>query len=151
MNFQKKSDLWPETWHLRHSLHFWQLRTTMLTITLWPLNKEWRGQHSQFLRCFMLIIYIFEMIMIMSFLRRLILEGKVLSKTAQLTVFARWKELCWVSIAIIAIFWSFCCLTTLLQRQCLKMQLGTNLGRPAFKKHWKNYETALTGQRRALF
>ena len=28
------------------------LRKTILTITLWPLNKEWRGQHSQFLRCF---------------------------------------------------------------------------------------------------
>ena len=45
-------DSWPETWHLRHWLHFWQLRTTILTFTLWPLNKEWRGQHSQFLRCF---------------------------------------------------------------------------------------------------
>ena len=45
-------DLWPETWHLRHWLHFWQLRTTILTITLWPLNKEWQGQHLQFLRCF---------------------------------------------------------------------------------------------------
>ena len=42
----------------------------------------------------MLIIMVFEIIMIMSFLRRLILQGKVLSKTAQLTVFARWKELC---------------------------------------------------------
>ena len=40
------------TWDLRHWLHFWQLRTTIWTITLWPLNKEWRGQHSQFLRCF---------------------------------------------------------------------------------------------------
>ena len=30
--------LWPETWHLRHWLHFWQLRTTIWTITLWPLN-----------------------------------------------------------------------------------------------------------------
>ena len=32
-----RGDLWPETWH------FWQLRTTMLTFTLWPLKKEWRG------------------------------------------------------------------------------------------------------------
>ena len=32
---------WPETWHLRHWLHFWQLRTTIWTITLWPLNTEW--------------------------------------------------------------------------------------------------------------
>ena len=31
-------DLWPETWHLRHWLHLWQLRTTILTFTLWPLN-----------------------------------------------------------------------------------------------------------------
>ena len=45
--------LWPETWHLRHWLHFWQLRTTTLTITLWPLNREWWWQHSQFLRCFL--------------------------------------------------------------------------------------------------
>ena len=45
-------DLWPETWHLRHWFHFWQLRTTILTFTLWPLNKEWWWQHSQFLRCF---------------------------------------------------------------------------------------------------
>ena len=45
-------DMWPETWQLKHWLHFWQLRTTILTFTLWPLNKEWRGQHSQFLRCF---------------------------------------------------------------------------------------------------
>ena len=44
--------LWPYTWHLRHWLHCWQLRTTLLTITLWPLNKVWQGQHSQFLRCF---------------------------------------------------------------------------------------------------
>ena len=43
--------LWPETWHLRHWLHFWQLRTTIWTITLWPLNTEWWWQHSQFLRC----------------------------------------------------------------------------------------------------
>ena len=46
--FGKFSDflkiLWPETWHLKHWLHCWQLRTTLLTITLWPLNKEWRGQ-----------------------------------------------------------------------------------------------------------
>ena len=33
-------------WPLRHWLHFWQL------ITQWPLNKEWQGQHSQFLQCF---------------------------------------------------------------------------------------------------
>ena len=45
--------LWPETWHLRHWLHFWQLRTTIWTITLWPLNREWWWQHSQFLRCFL--------------------------------------------------------------------------------------------------
>ena len=42
-------DVWPETWH---SSHWLQLRTTILTTTLWPLNKEWRGQHLQFLRCF---------------------------------------------------------------------------------------------------
>ena len=51
--FGKFSDflkiLWPDTWHLRHWLHCWQLRTT---ITLWPLNKEWRGQHLQFLQWF---------------------------------------------------------------------------------------------------
>ena len=46
--------LWPETWHLGHWLHFWQLRTTISTITLWPLNTEWWWQHSQFLRCFSL-------------------------------------------------------------------------------------------------
>ena len=40
------------TWHLIHWSHCRQLRTTVLTITLWPLNKEWWGQHSQFLRCF---------------------------------------------------------------------------------------------------
>ena len=34
-----------------HWSHCWQLRTTILTITLWILNKEWRGQHLQFLRC----------------------------------------------------------------------------------------------------
>ena len=44
-------DLWPETWQLIHWLHFWQFRTAILTFTLSPLNKEWRGQHSQFLRC----------------------------------------------------------------------------------------------------
>ena len=36
-------DLWPETWHLRHWFDFWQLRTTISTFTLWPLNKEWQG------------------------------------------------------------------------------------------------------------
>ena len=40
--------LWPETWHLRHRLHFWQLRST---IAVWPLNTEWWWQHSQFVRC----------------------------------------------------------------------------------------------------
>ena len=37
---------------LRHWLHCWQLRTTIWTITLCPLNREWWWQHSQFLRCF---------------------------------------------------------------------------------------------------
>ena len=32
--------LWPETWHLRHWLHFWQLRTTIWAITLWPLIQS---------------------------------------------------------------------------------------------------------------
>ena len=41
-------DLWP----LRHWLHFWQLRTTILTIILWLLNAGWWWQHSQFLQCF---------------------------------------------------------------------------------------------------
>ena len=50
--FSDPGDLWPETWHLIHWLHFWQLKTTILTITLCPLNKEWRGPHSQLLRCF---------------------------------------------------------------------------------------------------
>ena len=50
--------LWPETWHLRHWLHFWQLRTTIWTITMWPLNRERWWQHSQFLRCF---ISVFEL------------------------------------------------------------------------------------------
>ena len=49
-------DSWPETWHLRHWLHFWQLRTTIWTITLWPLNREWWWQHSQFLRCFYIFV-----------------------------------------------------------------------------------------------
>ena len=31
---------WPETWHLRHWLHFWQLRTTILTFTLCPWIKS---------------------------------------------------------------------------------------------------------------
>ena len=52
--FGSPRNLWPETWHLRHWFHFWQLRTTILTVTLWPLNKEWWWQHSQFLRCFIL-------------------------------------------------------------------------------------------------
>ena len=43
--------LWRKTWHLRHWWHFWQLRTTIWTIILWPLNTEWWWQHSQFLRC----------------------------------------------------------------------------------------------------
>jgi len=47
--------LWPETWHLRHWLHFWQLRTKIWTITLWPLNTEWWWQHSQFLRCLLYV------------------------------------------------------------------------------------------------
>ena len=47
--------LWPNTWHLRHWLHCWQLRTTLLTITLWPLNKEWWWKHLQFLRCFYIL------------------------------------------------------------------------------------------------
>ena len=50
--------LWPETWHLRHWLHFWQLRTTIWTIALWPLNTEWWWQHSQFLRCYLLLMFL---------------------------------------------------------------------------------------------
>ena len=59
-DFLKSCDLKLDTWdtdymwHLRHWLHCWQLRTTLLRITLWPLNKEWWGQHLQFLRCFSL-------------------------------------------------------------------------------------------------
>ena len=53
--------LWPDTWHLRHWLHCWQLRTTILTITLWPLNKEWGGQHSQLLRCFVSLLPCYEL------------------------------------------------------------------------------------------
>ena len=34
---------------------FLKLRTTIWTITLWPLNREWWWQHSQFLRCFYII------------------------------------------------------------------------------------------------
>ena len=41
-------DLRLDTW-----LHLWQLRTTIWTSTLWPLNTEWWWQHSQFLRCFL--------------------------------------------------------------------------------------------------
>ena len=44
--------MWPETGHLRHWLHFLQLRTTIKTLTLGPFNKEWWGQHSQLLQCF---------------------------------------------------------------------------------------------------
>ena len=57
-DFLKSCDLKLDTWdtdymwHLRHWLHCWQLRTTLLRITLWPLYKVWQGQHSQFLRCF---------------------------------------------------------------------------------------------------
>ena len=57
-DFLKSCDLKLDTWdtdymwHLRHWLHCWQLRTTIWTITLWPLNREWWWQHSQFLRCF---------------------------------------------------------------------------------------------------
>ena len=32
-------DLWPETWHSRHWLYFWQLWTTILTITLSRLQR----------------------------------------------------------------------------------------------------------------
>ena len=59
--------LWPETWHLRHWLHFWQLRTTIWTITLWPLNIEWWWQHSQFLRCFKYLSQIFPLIFSVDF------------------------------------------------------------------------------------
>ena len=31
----------------------WGMTLKTLTNTLWPLNKEWSWQHSQFLRCFM--------------------------------------------------------------------------------------------------
>ena len=41
--------------HLRHWFPFLQ-RTTILTFTLWPLGKAWRGQHSQFLRCLLLLL-----------------------------------------------------------------------------------------------
>ena len=53
-------DLWPETWLLRHWLFFWQLRTTILTITLWPLKKERWWQHSQFLRCLHVIQHVWS-------------------------------------------------------------------------------------------
>ena len=37
--------LWPGAW----------LTLKTLSNTLWPLNREWSWQHSQFLRCFMTI------------------------------------------------------------------------------------------------
>ena len=39
-----------EVWETQASQND-QLRTTVLSIRLWALNKEWRGQHLQFLRC----------------------------------------------------------------------------------------------------
>ena len=34
-------------------MQYWAIVTPIpIPSTLWPLNKEWRGQHSQFLRCF---------------------------------------------------------------------------------------------------
>ena len=47
---QETCDLKIDTW--KQWLHLWQLRTTILTFTLWPLHKERQGQHSQFLPCF---------------------------------------------------------------------------------------------------
>ena len=43
-NYHILLNTWPDTCHLRHWLHCWQLRTTLLTITLWPLNNKWQGQ-----------------------------------------------------------------------------------------------------------
>ena len=52
--------LWPENWHLRLWLHvtletlitLLTIENKIWTITLWPLNREWWWQHSQFLRCY---------------------------------------------------------------------------------------------------
>ena len=42
-------DLTLDTWDTDYISENWE------TITLWLLKKEWRGQHSQFLRCVMAI------------------------------------------------------------------------------------------------
>ena len=63
VRFLKSCDLKLDTWdtdymwHLRHWLHCWQLRTTLLRITLWSWIALRQGQHSQFLRCFGLLFY----------------------------------------------------------------------------------------------
>ena len=41
-----------DLWHLRHWLHFWQLRTWILDNLCYLTIKSDTGQHSQFLRCF---------------------------------------------------------------------------------------------------
>ena len=43
-----------DLWHLRHWLHFWQLRTWFLDNLCYLTIKSDTGQHSQFLRCFFL-------------------------------------------------------------------------------------------------
>ena len=45
----RRHDLRLDNWNTDYISDNWEQQ--YITITLWPLNKEWRGQHSQFLRC----------------------------------------------------------------------------------------------------
>ena len=45
-----------DLWHLRHWLHFWQLRTWFLDNLCYLTIKSDTGQHSQFLRCFIFCV-----------------------------------------------------------------------------------------------
>ena len=55
--FKKFSDFWKFLWHLRHWLHFWQLRTWIqANLCYLTINCD-TGQHSQFLRCFLIYVY----------------------------------------------------------------------------------------------
>ena len=44
-----------DLWHLRHWLHFWQLRTWFLDNLCYLTIRSDTGQHLQFLRCLILL------------------------------------------------------------------------------------------------
>ena len=140
---QRALDLWPETWHLRHWFHFWQLRTTILTFTLWLLNKEWWWQHSQFLRCFIIFAPLFLKLKF-QFCQKI---GTIVKNIARIANAVPCHSLFKgdnVNVNIVVLNCQKC-------NQCLKCQVSGHKKSENFQKIWKISKNLKTFQKSENF